>query len=131
MINLTQHAAQLLLLLFLIITFAQSAFDKLRDWKGNLTWLNGHFSQTPLSGLVSLLLSVLAAVELIAALLCTAGFFQILAFGKTQLAFYGAISACIALLMLLFGQRLAKDYAGAMTIAVYFVSAVFLVFLLQ
>jgi hypothetical protein len=33
--------------------------------------------------------------------------------------------------MLLFGQRMAKDYDGAKTIAVYFIPAVFLVYLLQ
>jgi len=35
------------------------------------------------------------------------------------------------LLMLLFGQRVAKDYDGARTIAIYFIPAVILVFLLQ
>jgi hypothetical protein len=33
--------------------------------------------------------------------------------------------------MLLFGQRVAKDYEGARTIAVYFIPSIFLVFLLQ
>jgi len=51
--------------------------------------------------------------------------------GERIIAFYGAILSCISLLMLLFGQRMAKDYAGAMTIAVYFIPAIFLVFLLQ
>ncbi|MDX1365844.1 MAG: DoxX family protein, partial [Arenibacter latericius] len=33
--------------------------------------------------------------------------------------------------MLLLGQRIAKDYDGARTIAIYFIPTVFLVFLLQ
>jgi hypothetical protein len=35
--------------------------------------------------------------------------------------FYGAVFSCITLLMLLFGQRLAKDYDGARTIVIYFI----------
>ena len=51
--------------------------------------------------------------------------------GDTVIAHYGAILSCLVLLMLLFGQRIAKDYEGARTIAVYFIPAIFLVFLLQ
>jgi len=50
--------------------------------------------------------------------------------GDSTIALYGGIVSCAALLMLLFGQRLAKDYERAKTIAVYFVPAIFLVYLL-
>jgi hypothetical protein len=43
------------------------------------------------------------------------------------LGFYGAILSCITLLLLLFGQRIAKDYDGARTIVIYFIPAVVLV----
>jgi hypothetical protein len=48
-----------------------------------------------------------------------------------SMAFAGAILACLALLMLLLGQRVAKDYDGARTIAIYFIPAIFLVYLLH
>ncbi len=125
------NATQLLLLLFMVITFLQSGLDKVFDWGGNLSWLKSHFEKSPLKGTVPFLLAVVLLVELAAGLLCAVGFFQIVGGGSSTLAFYGAILCCISLLMLLFGQRMAKDYAGAMTIAVYFVPAIFLVFLLQ
>jgi hypothetical protein len=80
---------------------------------------------------VPLLLGVLLLAEMASGILCALGLYQIAAFGKTTMAFYGAIMSCVSLLMLLFGQRLAKDYDGAKTIAVYFIPAIFLVFLLQ
>jgi len=68
---------------------------------------------------------------MIAGVLCAIGVFQFIISGESTLAFYGAILACIALLMLLFGQRMAKDYDGARTIAIYFIPTIFLIFLLQ
>ena len=129
--TLLNHAAEMLLLLFLIITFLQSGLDKMLDWNGNLSWLKGHFSKTPLKNSVPLLLGVVLVTELIAGILCLAGIYQLLASGGSTMAFYGAILSCITLLMLLFGQRVAKDYEGAKTIAIYFIPALFLVFLLQ
>jgi len=115
----------------MIITFLQSGIDKLFDWKGNLGWLKGHFKNTPLKNMVPMLLATVLIVELIAGVLCVIGAFQIVTSGARSIAFYGAITSCIALLMLLFGQRMAKDYAGAMTIVIYFIPAIILVFLLQ
>lgn len=129
--HIINNASEILLLLFLIITFLQSSIDKVFDWTGNLSWLKEHFSGTPISGLVPLLLAVVLLTEMAAGILCAVGLYQLAIMSKSTIALYGAIISCIALLMLLFGQRLAKDYEGAKTIAVYFIPAIFLVFLLQ
>lgn len=129
--NLTSHATENLILIFLIIVFLQSSIDKVFDWKGNLSFLKSHFTNTPLESLTPYLLGTVLLSEMVAGLMCSAGLFQLVVFNERSTAFYGAIMACVSLLMLLFGQRLAKDYEGATTIAVYFVPAVFLVFLLQ
>ena len=129
--SILKNATEILLLLFLIITFLQSGIDKVFDWMGNLSWLKGHFSETPLQSLVPFLLFTVLLVEMIAAILCLVGLYQLVVLGKSTIAFYGAIMSCVSLLMLLFGQRMAKDYEGAKTIAVYFIPAIFLVFLLQ
>lgn len=129
--NLLKNATEILLLLFLIITFLQSGIDKVYDWQGNLSWLKGHFAETPLKNLVPVLLVTVLLVEVVAGLLCLIGLYQLVMLDNSTIAFYGAVLSCVALLMLLFGQRMAKDYDGAKTIAVYFVPAIFLVFLLQ
>ncbi|MCK0144132.1 DoxX family protein [Arenibacter sp. F26102] len=131
MANLMTYSPELLLLLFVIITFLQSALDKILDWKGNLSWLKEHFSKTPFKNMVPLLLGTVLVTEIVAGLLCAIGFYRLFAAGDSSIALLGAILACLALLMLLLGQRIAKDYDGASTIAIYFVPVIFLVFLLQ
>ncbi|AYN66072.1 DoxX family membrane protein [Euzebyella marina] len=126
-----QYSAQILLLLFLIIVFLQSGIDKIFDWKGNVSWLKEHFAQTPLHNLVPFLLFTLLVIETIAGILCAVGLLEIVVYQKTTIAFYGSLLSCISLLMLLFGQRMAKDYEGAKNIAVYFIPAIFLLYLLQ
>jgi len=123
--------AEILLLLFLVITFVQSGLDKLVDWSGNLSWLKGHFAESPLKNVVPILLGTILVTEIISGLLCAIGIYQFIALGESSMAFYGAILSCVTLLMLLFGQRMAKDYDGARTIVIYFVPVIFLVFLLQ
>jgi uncharacterized membrane protein YphA (DoxX/SURF4 family) len=129
--NLLTYPTELLLLLFLIITFLQSAMDKILDWKGNLSWLKSHFSQTPFKNMVPLLLGTVMVTETVAGVLCAIGFYMLIVQADGSIALAGAILACLALLMLLLGQRVAKDYDGARTIAIYFMPAIFLVFLLH
>ncbi len=128
---LTQNIPVLLLLLFVIITFLQSGLDKIADWKGNLSWLKEHFSKTPFRNAVPLLLFVITCMEMIAGLCSLAGLVQILVSENYQLAQVGSVFASISLLMLLLGQRVAKDYEGAKTIVIYFIPTLILVLLLQ
>jgi len=121
----TKFAPQILILVFLVITFLQSGIDKLTDWKGNLSFLKEHFSKTFLKNTVPLLLGFITFSELVAGVLAILGIVQIYTQGSTTLGLYSAVIAAKVLLMLLFGQRIAKDYAGAMTIAVYFMITVF------
>ena len=67
------HAAELLLLLFLSITFLQSGFDKVLAWKGNLAWLVDHFSKSPLKNTVPFLLGTITLIEVLAGLLSLGG----------------------------------------------------------
>ncbi len=126
-----ENATEILLLLFLIITFLQSGLDKVFDWKGNLSWLKSHFSKSPLHGMITGMLAIVLICEVLAGLFCLIGLVQITFATGGNLAFYGAILSCVSLLMLLFGQRMAKDYEGAKTIVIYLIPAIFLVFLLQ
>ncbi|PWL39863.1 DoxX family protein [Flagellimonas aquimarina] len=129
--NLTSHATQILLLAFLAVTFLQSGIDKIMDWKGNLTWLTGHFSKTFFKGMVPLLLGIVLLAEMISGILSAVGAFQFIAAGESNMAFCAALLSSTTLLLLLFGQRVAKDYEGAKTIVIYFIPTVFLLYLLQ
>lgn len=123
--NLINNAAIILILVFLIVTFLQSGFDKVFDWKGNLGYITEHFKNSPLGSVVPLLLGVITVMEISAGILMLIGVFQLAIYSEGVFAFYGLIISAKTLIMLLVGQRLAKDYAGAMTLAVYFIIAVF------
>lgn len=125
------NLAGLMVLLFLAITFLQSGYDKFTDFQGNVSWLKEHFAGTIFDGKVDVSLKILMLFELIAGLLCIVGMIEMSVSGGTTFGKYGAVLSCITLLMLLFGQRIAKDYDGARTIAIYFVTAVLGVYLLQ
>ncbi len=126
----TKFAPQLLILAFLAIVFLQSGIDKLTDWKGNLSFLKDHFGKTFLKNSVPLMLGVIMVGELIVGVMSIIGIIQIYISSTMTIGFYAAILAGKVLLALFLGQRIAKDYAGAMTIAVYFMVAVFGVYLL-
>jgi len=125
------NAASILILLFLAVTFLQSGYDKVTDWQGNVGWLKGHFEKTFIKNHVPHSLMLVLVLEIIAGILCVAGIFQLLLNDTRMYGFYGAVFSCITLIFLLFGQRIAKDYDGARTIAIYFVPAVLGVYLLQ
>ncbi len=122
---LTKHPAEILILLFLIVTFLQSGIDKLTDWKGNLGFITEHFKSSPLKNMVPLLLGIVLITEIVASLFMIVGIYQILSSGVKEFAIYGIELSALTLIFLLIGQRLAKDYAGAMTLAVYFIITIF------
>lgn len=112
--------AQLLVLGFFAVLFLQSGFDKVSDRKGNLDWLTGHFAKSPFAKMVPLLLGVITIVELAAGLLCAVGAGMVALRQGNDVAVVGLGVAGVALLMLFTGQRMAKDYPGAATLAAYF-----------
>lgn len=129
--NTHSYITEILILLFIIITFLQSGFDKITDWKGNIGWLSGHFSKTFLARQVPLMVATILILEVITGVLAIIGIVQLIAGGKTLIALYACVLAAIVLLMLLFGQRVAKDYAGAFTITGYFVVTILGVYILS
>ncbi len=124
------NITSILILIFLAITFLQSGYDKLFYWKDNVEWLKGHFANTPLKNQVPLALGNILVLELISGVLSVVGCIEILINNGKAFGSYGAVFSCITLLMLLFGQRLAKDYDGARTIVIYFIPAIMAVYLL-
>ncbi|WP_413999765.1 DoxX family protein [Flavobacterium sp. W1B] len=125
------NVASILILVFLAISFLQSGYDKLFYWKDNIDWLKGHFANTPLRKQVPLALANILILELISGILCIVGSIQLVVNDGRIFGFYGAVFSCITLIMLLFGQRLAKDYDGARTIVIYFIPAVMAVYWLN
>ncbi|PWG06226.1 DoxX family membrane protein [Polaribacter aquimarinus] len=128
---LSDHPTEVLILLFLIVTFLQSGIDKLTDWKGNIDFIKDHFKNSPFKNSVPLLLAIILVIEVVASLLMVFGVYQLYTSGTKEIALLGVELSAITLIFLLIGQRLAKDYAGAMSLAVYFIITLWGVFLLN
>ncbi len=118
---LTTWLLQALVSLFLAILFLQSGIDKIVDRRGNLEWLTGHFSKSPLAGTVGPMFLVITILETAAGILSGVGCVMVVVTRTTGVAFWGAVLAAVSLVALFFGQRMAKDYAGAATLVPYFV----------
>lgn len=125
------NTASILLLVFFVITFIQSGYDKLFHWKENLGFLKDHFAQTPLKNLLPLCLFLIMILELTSGILSAVGIVELFVSNGRTFGLYGAISSSVTLLFLLLGQRLAKDYEGAMSIVIYFILAVMAVYWLN
>ena len=122
--------ARLAVAAFFTILFVQSGFDKLFNFRENLSWLVGHFQGTFLSGLVPIIFVLLTLSEVCTGVLSGYGIVEMLIHKRHGVAFWGAAFGCISFIFLFFGQRVAKDYAGAATIVPYFAVAIGAVLLL-
>lgn len=128
---LSNYPTEILILLFLIITFFLSAVEKLFDWKGTISFITGHFKNSPLKNSVPLLLAILLGIEIIASVLMMIGVYQIYNSETKEIALLGLELSAISLIFMLIGQRLAKDYPGAMSLGVYFIITLLGVYLLN
>jgi hypothetical protein len=108
---------------FFAIAFLQSAADKWLDSQGNLEYLTGHFANSPLRTTVNPMFWAITVLESLAGVLCGLGALQVLFGLGTIVALIGLVFVIISLLCLFFGQRLAKDYGGAVVLASYFAVA--------
>lgn len=115
--------------LLVAILFVQSGLDKVFDWRGNLDWLTGHFSKTFLRGTVPPMLATITLMELATGVLSGVGIFYFLINNSTVLIFYAAALGALSIVALFFGQRVAKDYAGAAVLIPYFILLLVLMYL--
>src|SRR5882762_6757537 len=121
---------QILTSAFLAVLFLQSGIDKIVDRRGNLEFLQGHFAKSLLSGMVPLLVTLITILELSAGVISAIGCVLILVMHEPTVAFYGAVISAFSILGLFFGQRMAKDYAGAAILVPYFLLCLAAIYLL-
>ncbi|RUA07208.1 MAG: DoxX family protein [Flavobacteriia bacterium] len=131
MIYLKQHPAEILILFYLIITFTYSFMEKVFDWKNTVNYYREHFKDTFLKNAIPLLLVIVIIMEMISVYFCVTGIYSLTFENKNRPALYGLFFVAFTLIGLMLGQRIAKDYAGAMNITVYFILSIIGILLLQ
>ena len=108
---------------FMSILFLQSGLDKVFNYKGNLEYFTDHFKNSPLSKTVGLLMPTITFLEVSAGISSAIGTVSLL-LGSEIWAYAGLMLSGVSLLALFFGQRIAKDYAGAGALTGYFILVV-------
>ncbi len=116
--------SQILIGAFLGICFFQSGFNKIIDWKGNLDFLTDHFAHTFFINTVPVLLFVVMVLEMISGLLCFIGITYGIIYHEFDFLLYGLLFCGINLIVLVFGQRYAREYEGAAALVNYFILTV-------
>ena len=124
------YILQILVSAFLAVLFLQSGIDKVVDRRGNRAYLDQHFAKSPLAGTVGPMFAVITVLEVSAGALLGVGCALLLLTRDSTVAYLGAVLAAINIIALFFGQRVAKDYAGAAVLVPYFLLAMTGIFLL-
>jgi putative oxidoreductase len=117
--------------LFFAVLFLQSGTDKIVDRMGNIEYIRGQFTGSPMEKFSTELLTLLTVLEILCGLTCLAGAVAILFYKVAVISFYGVLLATLNFLFLFTAQRIAKDYAGAVSIVSYFILAILSLFFLS
>ena len=112
---------QIFIAIFLFIAFFQSGMDKVVDRKGNLDFLQAHFSDSPIIKIIPIMLLILTFLEIIGSLMLGYGVYYAFVNRSTVWIFYGFVVIAITIIILFAGQRIAKDYLGAADLVPYFI----------
>jgi hypothetical protein len=128
--DIASYILQILASAFLAILFLQSGIDKVVDRRGNRAYLEQHFSKSPLAGTVGPMFAVITLLEISAGALSGMGCVVLILTRDSMVAYLGAVVGAINLVALFFGQRVAKDYAGAAALVPYFLLALTGIYLL-
>jgi hypothetical protein len=114
----------ILISFFFAILFLQSGLDKVFNYKGEYEWTKEHFSKSALRRLIIIIFPLLTFFELGTGLLSLSSTAMFLVTKNTDGFFYAFLFSCLTILMLFFGQRMAKDYAGAVSLTGYFIVSI-------
>jgi hypothetical protein len=126
-----QNITQILILVYIIVSFGYSAIEKILQHKESIEFYSVHFKKTFLKNYIPSMLNLVIVLELITVITCVSGLYFLLITNEKQIGLYGLILAAITLIGLMIGQRIAQDYSGAMNITIYFILTVFGVYLFQ
>ena len=114
---------KMLIPIFMAILFLQSGLDKVLNYKSTVAYFTDHFKNSPLSKTVGLLMPTITFLEVSAGISSAIGTVSLL-LGSEIWAYAGLMLSGVSLLALFFGQRIAKDYAGAGALTGYFILVV-------
>lgn len=121
----------LLVLAFFSIVYIQSGVDKVIDYSGNISFLYSLLGNVFSKPLIKIALISVTILEVASGILCVVGIFDVIFNSSYLTCQLGLVIGSLALLILLFGQRVSKNYEGAKTLAIYFTLSILGILLSQ
>ncbi len=106
---------------FLATIFLQSGLDKILNWNSELDWMSKQFENTPLASSLQIGLFVVTILEILGGGLSALGILWILFRDGHSVGLLGAMFCSFSLCILMFGQRISKNYEGAASLVPYFI----------
>lgn len=111
----------LIIAIFFIITYLFSAFEKIADWKGTLSYYKALFKDNFIEYWVPASIAGIVIFEFVILIGLLYGGFQFILNGSISTLYFSYIISAFLLLTFLIGQRLIKDYQGANSIVIYLI----------
>jgi len=127
--HLLPHAPQILILIFLTFHFGIALYEKFSDWDRIFIFYDKTFKKTVLSGFIKPLIAIMMLFETLNFFFLSTGLYEIIRYQETETAFIACIFSSITTLYILGGQRIAKNYASANSLSIYFIISIFGLFL--
>lgn len=110
--------------IFLATIFLQSGLDKILNWDAELEWMAKQFENTPLASSLQIGLFLVTILEILGGGLSALGVLWILFRDGLSVGLLGAMFCSFSLCVLMFGQRLSKNYEGAASLVPYFIVSI-------
>ncbi len=116
-----KHYIVVLTLVFFGITYSFSLFEKLVNWKPTISFYREHFRGSFLSKHIKLAVGLICGLEALVLIILAKNTYN--CYLNTSVDYFKEffISSASLILILLVGQRIAKDYQGATSLAIYFI----------
>ncbi|SCY33242.1 hypothetical protein SAMN05192588_2312 [Nonlabens sp. Hel1_33_55] len=119
------YVGPIIILIFLLITYIISAFEKIHDWKVTEESFKKMYSETILAKMIVPVITLIVAFEIIIVTLAALGIWDIIIEQNFEVATFSFLASSILCLFLLIGLRLINDYSGTSRIGIYFLISIF------
>ena len=115
---------------FFLITYVFSVYEKLVAWEETKTYYKQHFLNSILpQRMVKPSIVMVVIFEVVTLISLLTGLYNLVVFDSLRILTFALQCSCVVLLVLLIGQRIAKDYAGSTSLSIYFLLNTFCLYL--
>ncbi|MFT4838637.1 MAG: putative oxidoreductase [Oleispira sp.] len=115
------YSGIILILIFLLVTYSLSAYEKMFDWKKTFKdycdMYKGIFNPI----LVRLSIIIILGIEIILSTIICIALYDIISVQSFLYAQYALVLSGFLIIILLVGLRLIKDYSGSSGLGIYFI----------